>query len=32
MNGRKAIQVKWDWKDRLEGFKRLIDIDYFGIN
>ena len=24
-NGRKAIEVKWDWKDRIEGFKRMFD-------
>ena len=25
INGRKAIEVKWDWKDRIKGFKRLFD-------
>jgi glycosyltransferase involved in cell wall biosynthesis len=28
INGRKAIQVKWDWKNRLDGFKKLIDEGY----
>jgi len=26
MNGRKAIEVKWDWKTRLEGFKKMIEL------
>ena len=26
-NGRKAIEVKWDWKYRLEGFQRMFDIN-----
>ncbi len=25
MNGRKAIEVKWDWKDRLEAFKKIFN-------
>ena len=25
INGRKAIEVKWDWKDRVEGFKRMFE-------
>ena len=25
MNGRKAIEVKWDWKYRLEGFQRMFE-------
>ena len=24
-NGRKAIEKKWDWKYRLEGFKRIFN-------
>ena len=24
-NGRKAIEKKWDWKCRLEGFKRMFE-------
>ena len=27
MNGRKAIEVKWDWKNRLDGFKRIMNMN-----
>ena len=26
-NGRKAIEKKWDWKDRLEGFERVFEMN-----